>query len=274
MIKYAKTIGCAALFVAAALLPAPPAAADEKRLIDEVVERGELRVGMSSFVPWAMRDQQGGFIGFEIDVAQKLADDLGVKLNLVPTKWDGIIPALLTGKFDMIIAGMSITAPRSLQVNFSSPYAHSGLDVVVNLKRLPGASSLADFNSPEIVIAMRRGSSGVAQVKGMLPEAKIRLFDDEASCRQEVINGSAHAWISSAPAPAFAAEGNPGKLYLPLNEIFARSSEAIGIRRGDPDTLAFLNGWIASNTASGWLQNRHDYWFRGKPWASMVGDNS
>ena len=77
-------------------------------VIETIKKRGALKVGMSTFVPWAMRDKKGELVGFEIDVAKKLAADMDVDIEFVPTAWDGIIPALLAGKFDVIIGGMSI----------------------------------------------------------------------------------------------------------------------------------------------------------------------
>ena len=68
--------------------------------IEKIIRSGKMRVGMSTFVPWAMQDKKGEWIGFEIDVAKKLAEDMGVKIEFVPTKWEGLIPSLLTGKFD------------------------------------------------------------------------------------------------------------------------------------------------------------------------------
>ena len=91
-------------------------------IIDKVMRKGTLRVGLSSFVPWAMQDKKGEWIGFEIDVAKKLAEDMGVKIEFVPTKWEGLIPSLLTGKFDLIIAGMTGTPQRALKINFTNPY--------------------------------------------------------------------------------------------------------------------------------------------------------
>ena len=76
--------------------------------MEQIMKRGVLRVGMDTFVPWAMKSKTGEFVGFEIDVARQLAEDMGVKVEFVPTKWAGIIPALLTGKFDVIIGGMGI----------------------------------------------------------------------------------------------------------------------------------------------------------------------
>ena len=72
-----------------------PSVADS--VIDDVVKRGKLVVGLATFVPWAMRDKKGDLIGFEIDVSNQLAKDMGVEVELVPTAWDGINPALLAG---------------------------------------------------------------------------------------------------------------------------------------------------------------------------------
>ena len=65
--------------------------------IESAMKRGKLRVGMSTFVPWAMRNKKGDLIGFEIDVATKVAKDLGIEVEFVPTAWSGIIPALIAG---------------------------------------------------------------------------------------------------------------------------------------------------------------------------------
>ena len=92
----------------------------QESTIEQLLKRGVLRVGMSTFVPWAMRDKNGKLIGFEIDVAMRLAKDIGVEVEFVPTKWAGIIPALLTGKFDVVIGGMGIRPKRALKVNFDT----------------------------------------------------------------------------------------------------------------------------------------------------------
>ena len=102
---------------------------------------------MDTFVPWAMTDKQGNFIGFEIDVARRLADDMGVKVEFVPTAWSGIIPALLTGKFDVIIGGMGIRPKRALKVNFTIPYDYSGMSMVAHKEKAAGFNSLDDFKS-------------------------------------------------------------------------------------------------------------------------------
>jgi polar amino acid transport system substrate-binding protein len=107
-------------------------------VVDQVKSRGVLRVGLSLFMPRAMLDKGGKLMGFDVDVANKVAEDLGVKLELVQTAWDGIIPSLLLGKFDVIISGMIITPGRNLTVNFTVPYATDGVGLAANKKLAAG----------------------------------------------------------------------------------------------------------------------------------------
>ncbi|MEN8657769.1 MAG: transporter substrate-binding domain-containing protein, partial [Marivita sp.] len=89
-------------------------------VIETIKERGVIKIGLSLFKPWSMRDLNGELIGFELDVGRQLAEDMGVEVEFVPTSWDGIIPALVSGNFDTIISGMTVTPQRNLTVNFTT----------------------------------------------------------------------------------------------------------------------------------------------------------
>ena len=181
--------------VASIGLAAPAAAATPQDLaaasvVEQIKKRGVLKVGMSTFVPWAMRDKQGNLLGFEIDVATKVAKDMDVKVQFVPTAWSGIIPALIAGKFDVIIGGMSIRPSRNLTVNFTIPYAHSGQQMVAN-KALAPSYKVTDFNASDVTIACRRGATPCNAAQTLFPKAKLTRFDDDAQAFQEVVNGNA-----------------------------------------------------------------------------------
>jgi polar amino acid transport system substrate-binding protein len=238
--------------------------------IEQIMKRGVLRVGMDTFVPWAMKDKTGKYIGFEIDVARKLAEDMGVKVEFVPTKWGGIIPALLTGKFDVVIGGMGILPKRALKVNFSIPYEYSGMGIVASKKKAAGFDALEDFNSPSIEIACKLGTTAVTATKKYMPKAKIRLFDDEAQAYQELRNGNVHAVVGSVPRPAYEAIKYKESLFLPIEGTFTKEPIGFALRKGDVDTLAFFNSWITVVQLEGWLDERHHYWFGTRDWADMV----
>lgn len=242
----------------------------EESMINQALKRGKLRVGLSSFVPWAMPDKTGKLVGFEIDVATRLAQDLGLELELIQTEWSGIIPALLTNKFDIIIGSMSIRVDRALKVNFSDPYDYSGQDILAGKKLAAGFKSVEDFNKPEVVIALRTGASSETAVKKFMPKAQVRFFDDEAQAVQEVLVGRAHAMVSSMPLPAFQAIKNPDKAFTPLDKPFTNESIAFAVRKGDPDTLNLLNTWIRLMHNQGWLEERHQYWFNSTDWEKLI----
>lgn len=242
----------------------------QESVIEQIVKRGSLRVGMDTFQPWAMKDKNGTFIGFEIDVARRLAEDMGVKVEFVPTAWSGIIPALLTGKFDVIIGGMGILPKRALKVNFSEPYDYSGMSIVAHKEKAAGFSSLEDFNKKEVQVAVKLGTSAVIAAKKYLPNATLRMFENETQTYQELRNGNVHAVVGSAPRPAFEALQYQDLLFLPVEGTFTKEPIGFALRKGDPDALAFFNSWITGVDQEGWLQERHDYWFETRDWADQV----
>mgnify|MGYP005862312733 CR=1 FL=1 len=239
--------------------------------LDEIIKRDTLKVGLSTFVPWAMLDKNDNLIGFEVDVANQLAEDMGVEIEFIQTKWSGIIPALLTGKFDIIIGGMSVTPERNLSVNFSDAYEYSGQSIVANRERAGGLTSLEDFNKPDIILAARTGSTSAVAIEQFMPEAEVRLFDDEPQGFQELLNGRVDAWVSSFPFPQLQAEKYPDKLYIPIEpEIFRDEPIAFAVRKGEHDFLNYLNNWIALKWADGFLDSRYRYWFMGEEWMDQV----
>ncbi|MBW2432994.1 MAG: transporter substrate-binding domain-containing protein, partial [Deltaproteobacteria bacterium] len=103
----------------------------KKSTVEKILKRGELRVGFESgYVPFEMTNKKGQFIGFDMDYARRLAKDMGVKFVPVNTAWDGIIPALMTDKFDIIMGGMTITQERNLKINFCAPYIVVGQTIL------------------------------------------------------------------------------------------------------------------------------------------------
>ncbi|OBT22572.1 amino acid ABC transporter substrate-binding protein [Vibrio tasmaniensis] len=264
--KLFKTAITALLALAVSL----PALASETPNLDKINERGSLRVGMSTFVPWAMRNKQGDLVGFEIDVAKRLAEDSGWKVEFVPTAWDGIIPSLLSKKFDVIIGGMSITEARSKSVLFTEPYSHSGVQLAANKELAEGFTQISDFDSRRVKIAARRGAFTVQVARETFPKAKVLQFDDDAQAFQEVLNGNAHAVIASSPKPEHEAIKNADTLFIPFEERLSKGNEAFAVRLGETDKAEFFNEWIKARTEDGWLKERYEYWFSTLDWQDQI----
>ena len=273
-----RTIAVAAVLCLALLAAGcgqPPQKSETKATqatsqLETILQRGTIRAGFDTFKPWAMKDKDGNYIGFEIDVARKLAEDMGVKIEFVPTKWSGIIPALLTGKFDIIIGGMSVTPQRNLKVNFSIPYEFSGMSIVADSASAGNRGKLADFDNADTKIAVRLGTTAAEAAKNFLPNAQLLFFDEESQTIQELLNGRVNALVASNPLPFTLANEYADKLYLPLKEDFTREPISFAVRKGDLDYLNWLNNWVRVNMSKGWLQNRYHYWFFTNDWESMI----
>jgi polar amino acid transport system substrate-binding protein len=238
--------------------------------IEEIKRRNTLRVGMSTFVPWAFRNRAGELIGYEIDVGTRLAQDMGVRVEFVPTAWDGIIPALLAGRFDAIIGGMTVTPARNLSANFTASYSASGVDLAASRRLAEGMTTLEAWNRPNVTISGRRGTSAIAAAQRLFPRATIRQFDDDAQSVLEVVNGRAHGMVGSMPRPLFAVLDNEAALFSPFSQPLARQMDSMAVRKGDPDALNFLNNWILLRQLDGWLEERQAYWFRAREWRDQV----
>ena len=237
--------------------------------IEKALRRGKLKVGMSTFIPWAMQSKTGEWVGFEIDVARRLAKDMGIEIEFVPTKWEGLIPSLLTGKFDLIIAGMTGTPQRALKLNFTQPYDFTGTQICINKQFADKVKEPMDLNDPQFTVISRVGVTAAETAKKLLPKAEKRLFSDNGSMVQELLNGNATAIIQSLPEPAQLVAKNPETLAL-LPGTLTREPISMGVRKGDPDTLAYLNNWIEIVRAEGFLEAKANYWWRSMEWESLL----
>ena len=240
-------------------------------LLTELKKRGNIKVGFSTFIPWAMRDLKGELIGYEIDVANKLGKDSGWETELVAMAWDGLIPSVLSGKIDVVIGGMSANVKRSQTVAFSIPYEQGGGNLVANKKVAAGRTTMEAFNTPDTVFAQRRGTTPIRHIQRLFPKAQIRQFDDENTQYQELLSGRAHVVWSSTMIGTWKVEDWPNELYIPVHgQKLAPWDAGIAIAQGDQVFLNYLNNWIRENTISGYLNERYSYWFEGRPWKNLI----
>lgn len=239
----------------------------KKSTLNKILERKELRIGLDSgYQPFEMTDKKGNIVGFDIDIAKILAKSLGVKLTIVNTDFDGIIPALLTDKFDIILSGMTITQSRNTQINFPEPYIVVGQAIILN-KRLEGkVHSYKDLNDPKYTVASRIGTTGEMATKRLIPKAKYKSFDKEADGAMDVVNGQSDAFVYDLPfGVVFMAQHGHGKAVF-LDEPFTYEPLGMGIRKGDPDFLNFLNNFVRQIKADGTYDRLHHKWITSTQW--------
>jgi len=232
--------------------------------------RGTLRVGVSIFVPWVMHDNTGELIGYEADVARRLAGDMGVKVEFVQTSWPSIITNLLTDNYDIIISGLSLTPQRALLINFSTPYSHSSSVLVASRKLAGKLTTRKQFNNKKITIGVVKDSVGEKLLNRQFPQATLKSFNSESQAIAALLDGNVYAMISSTPRTGYLLNQHNKEIFLPFKEPFSTYAEGFGIRKGDADFLNYLNTWIQYNTQNGWLPQRHYYWFDTIDWSDQL----
>jgi polar amino acid transport system substrate-binding protein len=238
-----------ALVVSVALLAGlslQPAAA---QTVDEITRRGELVVAIDlTNPPWGFLDAQQQPAGFDPAFAALVAERLGVKLRIERVTSPTRIPFLNSGRADVVISTLSVTAERARQVWFTAPYAPNPLLLIAE-KSKPWRS-YADLNG--VRIAVPRGSPQDLTVTKMAPGANIMRFDDDASVQQALLTGQADMLGGGILVPATLNRMAPGREYegkIVLNELFM----SMAVRKGNADLLQFLNTFIFLVKQSGEL---------------------
>ena len=242
----------------------------KKSTLNKIVENKELRVCLEpGYVPFEMKDKQGRIIGFDVDITKKMAKDMGVKLKLVPTAWDGIIPALLTNKCDMIVSGMTITQQRNLKVTFTDAYFLVGQTLLVN-KKHEGVKSYKDIDKKGMVVTTKLGTTGEIAAKKLFKNATVKTFDSESAAVQEVLNNRADAFIYDKPYnELFMADKGKGKLIY-LNEDLTYEPLGFAINHGDPDFTNWLNNFLKQIKHDGTYDKIYNKWLKDNSWLKRV----
>jgi polar amino acid transport system substrate-binding protein len=236
-----------------------------------IEKAGVLRVGVALIIPWAMHDKNGELIGFEIDVAKKLARDLGVKPEFHPTPFRDLIPDLLAGKYDIIISGLSISAERALKVDFSNPYNETDVKLIASAKSPAGAETkLEAFDKETIKIGVLEGSTAEDMAGVVLPNAQIIDYTDSGEAFNDLVDGKLDAAVADSPRPDIVAQLFPDKVKCLCDIALSTYPAAFAVPRGDVEFVNFLNAWIASRTSNHWLERKREYWFKSTDWQTKL----
>lgn len=214
------------------------------------------RVGMEAAYPpfnWTQKDDSNNAVpiegssdyanGYDVQMARKIAEGLGKKLLVVKTEWDGLVFSVNSGKIDAIMAGMSPTAERAKEIDFSKDYYKSDLTLVVNANgKYKDAKKLSDFSNAKVVAQLNTfHDTVVEQIPGV---NHMEPMADFASMRVAVQSGKADAYVAEKPEGMTAQRAGVDLKMVVLEDGFKTSPEdtsiAIGLKKGNPN-LAKMN---------------------------------
>ena len=231
-----------------------------------------LRVGMEcTYAPFNYRTPEGEMAGYDVDVAKGVAERIGAELDYVCQEWDGMIPALLANKFDLIVASMSITDERKQKIDFSVPYRVSlgrilgSKDAGLKLFDDKGAPIPEAFNG--LRFGVERASTYAKWVEAKLPGAEVVLYDGSQSMLLDLQNGRIDIAISN-PMKAYleflSKENGAGFQFVspPIDEVkYFGPGVGIGLRKGNEELLKRIDKALTDMTADGSLEKYSKKYF-------------
>ena len=201
---------------------------------------GKLRVGTEgAYPPMNFVDSKGRLQGFDVDIANAICEKLGVECVFVKQDWDGIIPALIKGKYDAIVASMSITEERKKAVDFSERYCTNKLWFVGKKGVAMGTSAEALKGK---VIGAQRATISSDWLEKNRPDVKIKLYDTQENAYLDLVAGrldgiladilTTDPWLKSDAGKGFEFKGEP---------VFEGDRYGIAVRKGDDELRKKLN---------------------------------
>ena len=227
--------------------------------LDKVKKAGEFVLGLDdSFPPMGFRDKDNNIVGFDIDLANEVANRMGVKLKTQPISWDAKEQELNTGKIDYIWNGMSVDAERAAAMNLSDAYLKNRMIFTVKDKALANLAALSGKK-----IAVQNGSTAQklldASAAGQAAK-EIVPFDDNQTALMDLEKGGVDAVFLDEIVAKYWIVQN-AKDYVVLEEGLSDEEYAIGFRKGDQKLHDAVDSALAAMKADGKFDEIHAKWF-------------
>ncbi|QGU95609.1 transporter substrate-binding domain-containing protein [Clostridium bovifaecis] len=227
--------------------------------LSRVKESGKLVIGLDdAYPPMEFRDEKNNIVGFDIDLANEIAKKLGVKLDIVTTEFNGILLALQSKKFDMIMSGLSITDERKKSIGFSEPYVMGGQVIAVKSGN-DSIKTLADLKGK--TIGCQLGSTGQKAAESNLKDIKeLKKYGKITEAFSELAIGRVDAVIMDAQVGGYYISKKPGE-FVVLDEMVSEEPMGIGYRKEDVELKDEVQKAVNGLKEDGTLSKLSVKWF-------------
>lgn len=251
--NFMKRIASLAVAGIALAAVALPASADQ---LQDILSAGKIRVGVIQDVaPFGFLDANQKPAGLDIDVANMIAQDLGVQVELTPMTAQNRIPYLVTGKVDILVALLSLTPERAKQIMFTSPYAATSLGIFG-----PADTKVASVDDlGKLSIGVTRGTTEDAALTKAAPNANIVRFEDNATATAAYESGQVDLY-ATADIVGYAINNGGGTRKLENKISFGADLAFMGVKAGEFGMLQWLNSFIYIHKQNGDLAKLSEKW--------------
>jgi polar amino acid transport system substrate-binding protein len=233
--------------------------------LDEILKRGEIRIAcQTQGAPFSFVDKNGKRTGSSVEICNMIAKEMGVKAKYLNYDWDGLIPALLSKKADMLAADMTPTLKRAMKINFTEPYMYTGS--VVFVKQDSPIKTLQDIKAGT-KMAVLLGSTGENDAKKAFPEAKLKTYKGGGPLLiNAVLAGHVEAGVNDGSSVRSQLSNFPPNSVRVLEGQLSRSPLAFAVRYDSPDLLRWLDLFFLHIKLDGRLDDNLDYWVNSMDW--------
>ena len=255
-----RCVGTCLLIIAFALMSVGVASA-QSPVLERIVESGKIRIGMSGDqAPLNAISRSGDFIGLEVDLANLIAEAMGVDVEFVQTPFPDLLPALKASSVDIVMSGMSITPERSLEAVFVGPYMISGKSILATSGALAEVRQASDINRPDVTVAALGNSTSQAFAEKRLPEAKLVTVESYDRAIQMVIQGEVDALVADMPACALAVLRYPEEDLETLSAPMTVEPIGIAVPATEIPLQMLLDNYLSAFEDSGLLEMLRVQW--------------
>ncbi|MHB4652296.1 cystine ABC transporter substrate-binding protein [Klebsiella pneumoniae] len=230
-----------------------------ENLLNQIKERGTLRVGLEgTYPPFSFQGDDGKLTGFEVEFANELAKHLGVKADLKPTKWDGMLASLDSKRIDVVINQVTISDERKKKYDFSTPYTVSGVQALVKKGNEGAIKTAADLKGKKVGVGL--GTNYEEWLRQNVQGVDVRTYDDDPTKYQDLRVGRIDAILVDRLAALGLVKKTNNTLAV-TGEAFSRQEAGVALRKGNDDLLKAVDGAIADMRKDGSLKALSEKWF-------------
>jgi polar amino acid transport system substrate-binding protein len=234
--------------------------------LGDIAKRGELRIAcQTQGAPFSFIDKNGERTGSSVELCKMIAKEMGVKVKFLNYDWDGLIPALLSKKADMLAADMTPTLKRAMKISFVDPYMYTGS--VVFVRNDSPIKTLADAKKEGTKLAVLLGSTGEHDARKAFPKAQYKTYKGGGPFLiNAVMAGHVDAGVNDGSAVRGQAASFPPNSIRILDGQLSKSPLAFAVRYDSPDLREWLNLFFLHTKLDGRLEANLDYWVNSLEW--------
>jgi len=240
-------------------------------VIDRIMQRGELVVGMAgNMPPMNMTSKEGELIGYEVDLARAMAAAMGVRAKFEVILFAELLPALQSGKIDLILSNMTITPGRNLKVAFVGPYFTSGKAFMTKIKTIALADEPGDIDAKKTKLVALKGSTSQAFVEKAIPDAILVTAKDYDEAVKMVLEDKVHAMVADYPICVVSIFRYPDQGLLSVVTTLTYEPIGVGVPAGDPLLVNWVENFMGIAEKTGLLQELKEKWLLRADWLQRL----